>query len=328
MGLKLNKVCAALQRFLDVKVVAGAKSGHMFANASKVNVVGAGTIQIPTIELGGGITDYDRNEGYGTGDVVTFDWTEVPIDVDKKQSFILDAESVKETNFIASAQEVSLAFVENELTPWLDCYNFSHTYQALDAVGSVRYSEDFSAMSGKELLERLVVDITNMRDEYGIQEVIVYISSALTGKLATYTLEKYEFKNEKGEVTTTCKHIDGAPLLPVPSSRMKTHYDYTVGAVPMSGAGDINYMIVPVNAAMCVCKTNKTRILSPEINTTHDAWKIDTRFLIKYLMLSNVAKVSVGSVKGAKPVESAMAKTPAKAQQPQVQAGMQVLGQK
>ena len=103
----------------------------------------------------------------------------------------------------------------------------------------------------------------------------------------THRLDVGDFKH--GEITTRVKMLDGIPILPVPSARMKTKYvfndgetagppDQTKGGfTAATGAKDINWIISSADAVIAVSKTDKTRVFSPDENQTADAWKLDYR---------------------------------------------------
>ena len=97
-------------------------------------------------------------------------------------------------------------------------------------------------------------------------------------------LDVSDFK--KGEVSTKVKNLDGCPILPVPSARMKTAYTFYDGETagqegggfkPAEGAKAINWIITPRNVPIAVSKTDVTRIFDPMTNQLAHAWKIDYR---------------------------------------------------
>jgi len=101
-------------------------------------------------------------------------------------------------------------------------------------------------------------------------------------------LEKVAFIIENGDtaIETQVSSIDGVPLLPVPSARLKTAYVFNDGATtgqttggftPASTAKDVNWLIMPRTAPIAISKQEAPKIIDPTINQDADAWKIAYR---------------------------------------------------
>ena len=72
----------------------------------------------------------------------------------------------------------------------------------------------------------------------------VYDKLMLSGEIS-YAVESTQFK--QGELEFTVKSINGVPVIPVPSARMKSEYDFKTdsagGFAAKSSAKDINWII-------------------------------------------------------------------------------------
>ena len=107
-------------------------------------------------------------------------------------------------------------------------------------------------------------------------------------------LEKLkEFKNivavddfARGEIRTKVRTVNGVPLLPVPSARMRDKYIFKDGKAdgqkeggfaPSDDAKQLNWIVMPRRAPIAVCKQDKCRIFSPDQNKDADAWQINYR---------------------------------------------------
>ena len=77
------------------------------------------------------------------------------------------------------------------------------------------------------------------------------------------------------------KTLNGVPIIPVPSARMKSAYTFNAsgdgGFAPTTAAKSINWIICPKNAPIAVSKTDNVKIITPEANQFADAWDIDYR---------------------------------------------------
>ena len=140
------------------------------------------------------------------------------------------------------------------------------------------------------MLSLLLDDIAKIRDEIGgTAELVITMSGLVTplldmSKEIQKKLDVGDFK--KGEVSMKVKSLDGCPILPVPSARMKTAYTFYDGETtgqeaggfkPAEGAKAINWIIMPRNVPIAVSKTDVTRIFDPMTNQQAHAWKIDYR---------------------------------------------------
>ena len=72
----------------------------------------------------------------------------------------------------------------------------------------------------------------------------VYDKLMLSGEIS-YAVESSQFK--QGGLEFAVKSINGVPVIPVPSARMKSQYDFKTdaagGFAPKTGAKDINWII-------------------------------------------------------------------------------------
>jgi hypothetical protein len=90
----------------------------------------------------------------------------------------------------------------------------------------------------------------------------------------------------QGGVNLKVKSLDGAPIIKVPSARMKTAYVFNDGTttdqaaggfVPDAAAKGINWIITVRRCPIAISKTDKIRIFAPDVNQKADAWKLDYR---------------------------------------------------
>lgn len=62
--------------------------------------------------------------------------------------------------------------------------------------------------------------------------------------------------------------IDGVPMIPVPSARMKTMYT-------LDKRENINWIICPKSVPVGISKTDDITITTPETNPFNETWDID-----------------------------------------------------
>lgn len=284
MAINTLEYAKIFMQTLDKQMLVGATSGWMETNAGQVKYTGGNEVKIPMISTSG-LGDYDRDEGFKRG-AVTLSYQTMTMTQDRGRTFHLDAMDVDETNFIAAAGNVMGEFQRTQVIPEIDAYRYSK----IAALAEDKGRAEAQAVTEENVLSLLLADIAKIRDEIGdTAELVITMSGLVTplldkSKEIQKKLDVSDFK--KGEVSTKVKNLDGCPILPVPSARMKTAYTFYDGETagqegggfkPAEGAKAINWIITPRNVPIAVSKTDVTRIFDPMTNQLAHAWKIDYR---------------------------------------------------
>ncbi len=264
------------QKELDKQVIEGSTSGWMEENASQVIYNGGSEIKLPKMSLQG-LGSYSRGDGYVSG-AVTYAYETFSLTQDRGRRFRIDAVDVDESGFGLAAANVAAEFQRTKVIPEIDAYRYSR----LAAAAGIRetYTPDKSTV-----MSSLLAQLGAVRDVTGDEgDVVIAMSRPVYDKLLmsgeiSYAVETADFK--QGELEFSVKTINGVPVIPVPSARMKTAYtfkgDGDGGFSPASGAKDINWIICPKSAPIAVSKTDNVKIITPEANQFADAWDIDYR---------------------------------------------------
>ncbi|MCL2077387.1 MAG: hypothetical protein FWH08_03160 [Oscillospiraceae bacterium] len=276
MAINTIEYGSVFQKELDKQVLEGATSGWMEENAGQVIYNGGKEIKLPIVSTQG-LADYDRDTGYSAG-AVTFTYETYKMEQDRGRRFRLDAIDVDETAFALSAANVAGEFQRTRVIPEVDAYRYSK----LAALAEIKseYVPD-----ADDILSELTAGISNVMDITGGEgEIVVIISRPVYDVLLSSNeiLKTIEFGSfTQGEVDFEVRYLNGACLIPVPSARMKTAYNFLSGNdggfTPANTAKDINWIICPKNAPIAVSKTDNVKIIPPESNQFADAWDIDYR---------------------------------------------------
>ena len=264
------------QKELDKQILEGATSGWMEENAAQVIYSGGAEIKMPKMSLQG-LGTYSRDEGYVNG-AVTYSFETFTLTQDRGRRFRIDAIDVDESGFGLAAANVASEFQRTKVIPEIDAYRYAKLAEA--ACIREEYTPDKSTVMS-QLLDQLskVRDITG-----GEGEVVIVMSRPVYDKLMlsselTYSVDTATFT--QGEVDFTVKTMNGVPVIPVPSARMKTAYTFSAdgegGFAPAEGARDVNWLICPKSAPVAVSKTDNVKIIAPEVNQFADAWDVDYR---------------------------------------------------
>ncbi|NLJ16866.1 MAG: hypothetical protein GX346_07030 [Clostridiales bacterium] len=276
MSLNTIEYAKIFQAELDKQLVEGATSGWMEENARQVIYNGGNEIKMPKMSLQG-LGDYDRDSGYVDG-AITYSFQTMKLTKDRGRRFRLDAIDVDESGFALAAANVASEFQRTKVIPEVDAYRYS----TLAELAEVK--KEYSPAVGS-VLSALMSDIGEISDVTGGEDgLVVTIARPVYDLLMSSSqivkhLDISQFK--QGEIDFSVKTINGVPVIPVSSARMKSKYTYLSdgmgGFSPTEDAVSINWIICPKSAPIAVSKTDNIKIISPEINQFADAWDIDYR---------------------------------------------------
>lgn len=284
MAINTLAYAQIFQKALDKQILQEATSNFLEVNAGQVIYNGGDTVKIPVMSMDG-LGTYDRNTGYVQGGV-TLNYEDFKMTQDRGRKFQLDAMDVNESNFVVAAGTVMGEFQRTKVIPEIDSYRWSKIYSyAKNANHVTKYTP-----AAATILDALKSDITAVEDIAGDSNNVVIVmpftvfnilsSSSQITRMLTVT----DFT--AGSISTKVKQIDGVPIIPVASSRMKTVYDLYDGSTSGQTAGglvadstatQINWLVFPRTAPIAVSKTDVTRIFDPMTNQDANAWRIDYR---------------------------------------------------
>lgn len=269
---------AVFQQALDKAMLQNAATGFMEANAMGVKYNGGAEIKIPSIAMSG-LADYDRGAGFVEGDV-TLTYQTMTMTQDRGRGFTMDVNDIDESGVLDLMSQLAGEFQRTKVVPEVDAYR---TSKIVSLIGADRRRVYVAAASS--ILKNLQEDIGAVRDAVGGDvELVVLISMQVMTILNTSTelskrLDVTSF--ERGEIKTQVKMIDGVPLLPVPSARMKSRITLNKegdgGFVAADGAAGINWIVMARRAPIAVSKTDTVRLFDPQTYQKAHAWHMDYR---------------------------------------------------
>lgn len=283
------------QRALDEQLIQGATSGWMEPNASLIQYTGGKEVKVPKM-LVDGLGDYGRNTiGYPGGNV-DISYQTFEMRMDRGREFNFDRNDVDESNFVLTASNVLAQFQRTKVIPEIDAYRYSTIASLAIAAG---FTGDYTS-SADSILKQLMDDITAVQDRTGADTLLISMNRLVYGILAgskelVRNLDAASFA--QGNVQMQVKGLDGHPIVPVPSARMKTAYVFADGTTagqeaggftPGASARDINWIICPQNAPMAISKTDNVKIWTPDQNQKMDSWSLQYRKYHDVWVMENV----------------------------------------
>lgn len=280
------ETASIIQTELDKAAVEQSTSGWMEVNDKLVKYSGGAEVKIPSLDMDG-MADYDRNNGFTSGNV-DFKYQTRTMTMDRGRSFSFDENDVNETNFALTAATVMGEFQRTKVIPEIDAYRYSKI--AASCIAGKRASGGYTAAEA-DILQKLYYDIAAVQDVVGDNTPLVITISRMAEAVLSMSeklskrLDVTDFR--QGDVTLKIRSLDGIhPLIPVGSDRMRTEYFFKDGKTdgqeaggfaPTEGSRHINWIITPRNAPIAVSRTDKMRIFDPETNQRARAWAMDYR---------------------------------------------------
>lgn len=216
-------------------------------NDSRYRWTGANTIQIPSLSTTGRV-DADRDTiGVAKRN---FDnaWEPKTLTNHRKWSTLVHPLDIDETNQVASIQNITKVFNEEQKFPEMDAYLISKLHTEWESAGG---ADDATALTGDNILTVFDGYMTAM-DEANVPKVgrILYATPAVKTLLKNAKEIARFFGNGEEAVKRAVSSLDEVKIEDVPSVLMKTVYDFTEGWKAGSGAKQINMALVHPSAVI------------------------------------------------------------------------------
>jgi len=220
--------------------------GALYAtpNNSVVKWTGPKTIMIPRIKVGG-YTDVNRDVVGNYTRRVDNSFEPKTLGHDREFRTLVDPVDVDETNMALSIANITRVFNEEEATPEHDKYMASKLYAEFTGAGK---TADVTVLDPASFLT-VFDNFMEQMDEAEVPQTgrILYITPTVkkTVKAAKELQRQLDISgtNEKA-LNRGVYSLDDVTIVTVPSSRMKTAYNFTNGAVPDAAAKQINMILI------------------------------------------------------------------------------------
>ncbi len=229
-------------------------------NDSRYRWTGANTIQIPSLSTAGRV-DADRDTIGVAKRNFNNAWESKTLANHRKWSTLVHPMDIDETNQVASIQNITKVFNEEQKFPEMDAYLISKLYaEWVDAGGTA----DTTALTGDNILT--VFDgYMEAMDEANVPKVgrILYATPAIKTMLKNAKEIARFFGNGDEAIKRAVSSLEEVKIEDVPSALMKTVYDFTEGWKAGAGAKQINMALVHPSAVITPEKYTFAQLDSP-----------------------------------------------------------------
>lgn len=213
------------------------------SNNSLVRWSGAKTVHVPNISTGG-FTDVNRDTMTSFTRRVDNNWITYTLEHDREFSTLVDPVDIDETNMATTIANVTQVFNTEHKIPEMDKYAASKIHSEFLANGG---TTDTTALDATNVLAKFDQFMEEMDDaEVPTEGRILYVTPQMNTLLknAEQIQRSMDVRSPGGNANRSIRSLDEVQIKIVPTSRMKSAYDFTDGAVAATGAEQINMILL------------------------------------------------------------------------------------
>lgn len=227
-------------------------------------------IRIPTITTSGRV-DSDRDVITGTHRNHNIAWKTYELEFERKWKTMVDPIDIDETNIVTTIANITQVFNEEQKFPEMDSYFISKLYSDWQGAGGTASTEVVTEANVLHLFQTMMEKMDE--DRVPVIGRILYVTPNVMRLLreAEAIGRAIELRNRSTSITTLISDIDNVRIEVVPSSLMRTLYDFTEGAVPAAGAEQINMVLGHNSCVAAPVKYTSVR-LDPPAAISDDKW--------------------------------------------------------
>ena len=212
-------------------------------NNGRYKWTGAKTIEIPTISTTGRV-DADRDTIGNAARNYNNAWEPKVLENQRKWSTLIHPADIDQTNYVTSIANITQVYNEEQKFPEMDAYTVSKIYadwtgQSKTASTTV-LTEDNVLTEFDALMEKM--------DEARVPVTgrILYVTPAINTliKNAKQITRTINVESAGSTINRKVSRIDEVEIIAVPSTLMKTAYDFTTGWAAGGGAKQIHMFLV------------------------------------------------------------------------------------
>lgn len=225
--------------------------GRLYAtpNNGRYRVVNAKTIAIPTISTTGRV-DADRDTIATATRNYDNAWEPKTLAHQRKWSTLVHPQDVDQTNMVASIQNITQVFNEEQKFPEMDAYLISQLYKLWTEQGMTADTTELTAQNVLSVFDKLMLNMDEARVPANGR--ILYVTNAVKTLLkeAEGVIRQISAQGGSESLNRIVNRLDEVEIVGVPSTLMKTLYKFATGWEVDSKAQQINMFLVHPSAVI------------------------------------------------------------------------------
>lgn len=258
-------------------------------NNANIRFVNAKTIQIPRLSVGG-FVDVDRDTVGEFSRRVDNDWETKTLEHDREFRTLVDPMDIDETNMALSIANITSVFNDEQKIPEMDKYMASKLYAEYTDLGGEPVEADVTA-------DNILAQFDTLMEKMDEAEVpqegrIMYVTPKVNTALKTAQGRALVAANN-GTLNRSIYDIDSVTIEVVPTSRMKTMYNFTDGAVADESAGQITMILIHPSAVISPMKYEFVSLDQPSARTGGKYLYYERKYWDVFLVENKLAGVEI-----------------------------------
>ncbi len=228
----------------------------------QVTFINAQTIKLPRMTVSG-YKDHTRTPGFNAG-TLSNDWEAKKLTHDRDIELFVDPMDIDETNLTLSVANIQNTFETEQAIPEKDSYRFSKLYTELKTYKNANI--DHTEITAANFLSMFDDYMAQMdEDEVPEEGRILYLTPAMRkiAKEAEGIQRMITVNGGSTAINRNVHSLDDVVIKPVPSSRMKTVYDFTEGCKAGASAKQINMILIHPSCVVCRNKYSYIKLFTP-----------------------------------------------------------------
>lgn len=207
------------------------------------------TIEIPSISTTGRV-DSDRDIIATAARNYDNAWETKKLSNQRKWSTLVHPMDVNQTNQVASIQNITKVYNEEQKFPEMDAYLVSKVYSDWTGQGKSAKTIDLTVDNILETFDDLMAEMDEERVPANGR--ILYVTSIVKKllKRADGITRTVNVKDKNGAINREVSRLDEVKIVSVPSTLMKTAYNFTTGWAPGGTAKQIQMFLVHPSAVI------------------------------------------------------------------------------
>ena len=216
-------------------------------NDARYKWTGANTIQIASLTTSGR-TDGDRDTIEHAKRNYANAWEPKTLANHRQWSTLVHPMDIDETNQVASIQNITKVFNEEQKFPEMDAYLVSKVFAEWIAAGGAADSTVLTTENVLSLFDKYM----EAMDEANVPATgrLLYVTPAVKTILKNAKEMARYIQNGDENIRRAVASLDEVKLESVPSALMKTVYDFTEGWTTGAGAKQINMLLIHPSAVI------------------------------------------------------------------------------
>lgn len=256
------------QQALQQKFSQGLSFSELYntPNNQIIKWTGAKTIQIPRVTVAG-YTDVDRDVVGNFTRRADNDWETKTLTHDREFKTLVDPQDIDETNMALSIANITRVFNAEQMLPEMDKYMASKLYSEFTGAGKTADATVLTVDNVLTVFDTMMMEMdeAEVPQDGRILHVTPQVNKLL--KEAKEIQRQMDVGSNTGNVKRNIYSLDDVTKKMVPSSRMKTAYNFTSGAVPDAAAKQINMILVHPDAVISPQKYEFVSLDEPKAST-------------------------------------------------------------